>query len=391
MLRAHATMASAQPPADESCGAADDTGLHQCCVRRPSLEVMTDSVGAGRSPQPDPLVSVIVPAFNAAPYLGAALDSLRAQTVRNLEIIVIDDGSRDDTGAIARRHASDDSRIRVISRGTPSGRPATARNAGLRVARGKYIALLDADDTCIPTRFENGVRAMELAGSRFAFTDVQRFYADTGMLAPSGTLALADFLGRAAPYLERVEDDVYLCSRSFGAFLLTYVAIVTSTVMFARELLAAEQTWFDESLVRFEDLDLWMRFADHTRFVFVNEVQVIMRKHSASLTASQPLETRMDGIAVRRKHLQRLAPVLSASEVEAAERNISELQFHVAYAQWCAGRGQHARKWFLDSWRSRATAAAALGYLKAFVPRAGALGLLATVRRSGVPGGEAHH
>jgi glycosyltransferase involved in cell wall biosynthesis len=352
---------------------------------------MTDSVGAGRPPQPDPLVSVIVPAFNAAPYLGAALDSLRAQTLRNLEIIVIDDGSRDDTGTIARRHASEDPRIRVISRGTPSGLPATARNAGLRVARGKYIALLDADDTCSPARLENGVRAMELTGSRFAFTDVQRFYADTGMLAPSGTLALADFLGRAAPYLERVTDDLYLCSRSFGAFLLTYVAIVTSTVMFARELLTAEQTWFDESLVRFEDLDLWMRFADHTRFVFVNEVEVIMRKHSASLTASQPLETRMDGIAVRRKHLDRLAPVLSAGEVAAAERNISELQFHVAYAQWCEGRGQHARKWFLESWRSRATAAAALGYLKAFVPRAGALGLLATVRRSGVPGGEAPH
>jgi len=106
-----------------------------------------------------------------------------------------------------------------------------------------------------------------------------------------------------------------------------------------------------------------------------------MRKHSASLTASQPLETRVDGIAVRRKHLQRLAPALSASEVEAAERNISELQFHVAYAQWCAGRGRHARKWFLESWRSRATAAAALGYVKAFVPRAGALELVASVRR----------
>jgi hypothetical protein len=92
---------------------------------------------------------------------------------------------------------------------------------------------------------------------------------------------------------------------------------------------------------------------------------------------------------VRRKHLQRLAPVLSARERGAAARNISELQFHVAYAQWCAGRGQHARRWFLDSWRSRATAAAALGYFKAFVPRAATLGLLASVRRSLAPSGEA--
>src|SRR5206468_8702709 len=147
--------------------------------------------------------------------------------------------------------------------------------------------------------------------------------------AQAGTLALANFVAAAAPYLDRITEDVYLCSPSFGAFLLTYVAIVTSTVMFSRELLSAESTWFDESLVCFEDLDLWMRWADHTRLVFVDEVQVIMRKHSASLTGSQPLETRMDGIAVRRKHLHRLMPRLSPREVEAAERNISELQFHV--------------------------------------------------------------
>jgi glycosyltransferase involved in cell wall biosynthesis len=352
---------------------------------------MTESFDVSRSSQSDPLVSVIVPAFNAAAYLGTALDSLRAQTVRDLEIIVIDDGSSDETAAIARRHASQDPRVRVLSNEKPSGRPASARNAGLRVARGKYIALLDADDTSIPTRLEKEVRAMELTGSRFAFADMQRFFADTGALASRGTLALDGFLERAGPYLERVEDDVYLCSQSFGAFLLTYVAITTSTVMFSRDLLASEQTWFDESLVCFEDLDLWMRWADHTRFVFVNEIQVIVRKHSASLTGSQPLETRIDGIAVRRQHLQRLAPVLSAPEREAAERNISELQFHVAYAQWCAGRGQHARKWFLDSWRSRATAAAALGYLKAFLPRAGTLGLLASVRRGFAAGGEARH
>jgi len=350
---------------------------------------MSESVDASRSARSDPLVSVVVPAFNAAAYLGAALDSLRAQTVRELEIIVVDDGSSDDTAAIAHRHASEDPRVRVISLEKPPGRPASARNAGIRAARGSYIALLDADDTCIPTRVETQVRAMQRTGSGFAFADVQRLYVDTGTLAPGGTLALAGFRQRAAPYLEHVADDVYLCSQSFGAFLLTYVAIVTSTVMFSRELLALEETWFDESLVCFEDLDLWMRLAERTRFVFVDEVMVTMRKHSASLTASQPLETRMDGIGVRRKHLQRLAPVLSADEVRAAERNISELQFHVAYAQWCAGRGQQARRWYLDSWRSRATAAAAIGYLKAFVPRAGTLGLLASARRTVAPDSEA--
>jgi glycosyltransferase involved in cell wall biosynthesis len=349
---------------------------------------MNESVAARQSRQSDPIVSVVVPAYNAAKYVSAALDSLRAQTMRDIEIIVIDDGSSDDTGDVARGHASLDPRVRVLTNEAPSGRPASARNAGLRAARGRYIALLDADDTCIPTRLEKGVHAMELTGSRFAFADAQRFYEDSGSFDPGGTLGLAGFLRKAAPYVEHVTGDVYLCSPSFGAFLLTYVAVITPTVLFDRELLSLEHTWFDESLVCFEDLDLWVRWADHTRFVFVNEVQVFVRKHAASLTARQPLETRMDGIAVRRKHLHRLSPTMSAFEVDAAARNISELQFHVAYAQWCAGRGQHARRWFLDSWRTKGTVAAALGYLKAFVPRAGALDLWARVRHR-IGGGEA--
>jgi GT2 family glycosyltransferase len=342
---------------------------------------MNASIDERQSQPTDPVVSVIVPAYNVGAYLGVALTSLRAQTMRDLEIIVIDDGSTDDTLAVARRHAAEDSRVRVIAHEKPSGRPSHARNSGLRAARGKYIALLDADDTSTITRLESGVRAMELTGARFVFADMQRFHEATGTFAPAGTLALADFPAMGAPYLEHVSGNVYLCTAGFAAFLLTYIAVVTSTVMFHRDLLSEEPIWFDESIVCFEDLDLWMRWANHTRFVFINEVQVIVRKHPQSLTASIPLETRMDGIAVRQKHLRRLAPTLSALELRAAKQNISELQFHVAYAQWCAGDGRRARSWFRDSWRSRPTTAAALGYLKSFIPRAGAVTMLSGMRR----------
>ena len=65
--------------------------------------------------------------------------------------------------------------------------------------------------------------------------------------------------------------------------------------------------WFDESLVRFEDLDLWFRLAERTQFAFVDEVQTLVRKHAESITATDPLETRIDGIVVRRKHLHACA------------------------------------------------------------------------------------
>jgi len=316
-----------------------------------------------------PLVSIVVPAYNAARYLGDALDSLRAQTISDIEILVVDDGSSDATRAVATRHAAADARVRVIARDAPSGKPSIARNQALAVARGRYVAFLDADDTSIPTRLESMLHALQRTGALFAFADKRRWYEDTGQLAPESTLAAASFVERATKYLEHVDGTVYLCTASFPAFLFTFIAVNTSTVVLDRALLALEPAWFDETLVCFEDVDLWFRLAEHTRFAFVNEVHTIMRKHSASITASSPVETRIDGIAVRRAHLARLHGRLSPAEIDAARITVSELQFHVAYAQRCAGNGASARRWYRESWRTRRSAAAALGYLKSFLPR----------------------
>ena len=140
--------------------------------------------------------------------------------------------------------------------------------------------------------------------------------------------------------LEHVDGTLYLCRPSFPGFLFTFIAVNTSTVVFDRRLLELEPSMFDESLVCFEDVDLWFRFAEHTRFAFIDEIHTIMRKHAASITASNPLGTRLDGIRVRRAHLERLRGRMSPEEVAAALRTISELQFHVAYAQWCAGNSR---------------------------------------------------
>jgi len=331
--------------------------------------VTTVSPAPTASSSSPPLVSVIIPAYNSGTYLGDAIDSMRAQTLRDIEIIVVDDGSTDDSLAVARARAALDPRVRVIARATPSGRPSVPRNEAMRAARGRYIALLDADDVSTEHRLESAVDAMTRTGARFAFTDMQRRYETTGELAAQGQLAAASFLTAAAPYLTKVDEHVYLCAPLFSPYLLLFIAVNTSTVSFERSLLDEETPWFDESIIRFEDVDLWFRLADHTRLVYVDEVQTLVRKHAQSITATDPVSTRIDGIVVRRKHLERLRPRMSAAQIAAAERNIGELQFHVAYAEWCAGQGASARRWFLDSWRSRPTIAALAGYLKAFVPR----------------------
>jgi heptose III glucuronosyltransferase len=103
-----------------------------------------------------PIVSVVVPAYNAAPYLGACLDSLLAQTQPDLEIIVVDDGSTDETPAILSAYASRCSHLRVVTQDNRG--VSVARNVGLAVARGDFVAYVDSDDVVVPTMYAELIR-----------------------------------------------------------------------------------------------------------------------------------------------------------------------------------------------------------------------------------------
>jgi glycosyltransferase involved in cell wall biosynthesis len=100
-----------------------------------------------------PLVSVIIPAFDAEPFIAETLASATGQTLRDIEIIVVDDVSRDRTAEIVDGIAASDARVRLI-RQARNGGPSVARNAGIAAASGTWIALLDADDAYEPDRLE---------------------------------------------------------------------------------------------------------------------------------------------------------------------------------------------------------------------------------------------
>lgn len=111
-----------------------------------------------------PLVSVIVPAFNAVDTIDATLRSVRAQTYRQLEILVVDDGSHDATASVVEQHAKDDPRIRLIRQ--PNGGVASARNRGIAEAKGDFVAPIDADDLWRPTKVEKEIAAMIAGGAQ---------------------------------------------------------------------------------------------------------------------------------------------------------------------------------------------------------------------------------
>ena len=106
-----------------------------------------------------PLVSVIVPCYNQGHYLGAAIDSCLRQTLRDIEVIVVDDGSTDCTEFVARSAADRDPRVRIVS--GPNAGLGAARNHGLALAEGRYVNFLDADDLLLPTKLQRQHEILE--------------------------------------------------------------------------------------------------------------------------------------------------------------------------------------------------------------------------------------
>ena len=113
-----------------------------------------------------PLISVIVPVYKVEKYLPACLDSLLAQTYRNFELIVVNDGSPDSCWQIMQRYAAQDARVRIFNK--ENGGVSSARNFGLDVARGEYIGFVDSDDFVLPQYLEWLYDALCSCGTRMA-------------------------------------------------------------------------------------------------------------------------------------------------------------------------------------------------------------------------------
>jgi len=219
-----------------------------------------------------PVATVFIPAYNAAAYLGQAIESVVAQTHRDFELLVIDDGSRDATREIAAGWAARDPRIQVISREN-RGRSAT-RNEAFDRARGRFLAVLDADDLCAPLRLERQVAFMEanpdvaLCGARtIHFHDV----AELAHAAPSRSVLRkhpVDPAGiRAAHFFE--------------------CAVRQSTAMFRMDTVRARGYRYNPDYPVAEDFELFNRIVANHTVTNLPEVLVHYRRHEHQSTHLQ--------------------------------------------------------------------------------------------------------
>lgn len=120
-----------------------------------------------------PLVSIVVPVYNTEKYLSDCLESLLAQTEKNIEILAVDDGSSDGSPAVLRRYAANCPQIRIFTQ--KNAGPGAARNTALKNARGRYVMFCDSDDMFKPSMCREMAQIMEKENVDFAFCDTEEY------------------------------------------------------------------------------------------------------------------------------------------------------------------------------------------------------------------------
>ncbi len=203
-----------------------------------------------------PAVTVVVTCFNYGRYLDGCLRSVTDQTWRDLEVVVVDDGSTDDTAEVARRWLGDP-RVRYVAQAN-SGQ-AKAKNLGVRQARGEFVAFLDADDLWHPAKLE---RQLPL----FENPQVQVVYSRAWYIDEIG--ARIDF----QPLGEYLQPR-----RGFVADLLLFDNFIPFSSSVLRRSAFERVGGFDESLAMAIDWDLWLRLSLDGAFEYVDEALIAYR------------------------------------------------------------------------------------------------------------------
>jgi glycosyltransferase involved in cell wall biosynthesis len=205
-----------------------------------------------------PLVSIIITGYNHARYLGEAIESALSQTYSCCEIVVVDDGSTDDTGLVVGRYPS----VRSIAQ-TNQGLSA-ARNTGVRVSRGAYLIFLDADDRLLPGAVRAGLACLADHPEAALAYGHHRFIAEDGSL-----------LNEYPP--EPLAENPYL------ALLKRNFIAMHGTVIYPRTTLETVGL-FDRSLASCEDYDLYLRVARHRQIAQHAEVVAEYRFHGGNMS-----------------------------------------------------------------------------------------------------------
>jgi glycosyltransferase involved in cell wall biosynthesis len=279
-----------------------------------------------------PLVSVVIPAYNAEAFLGETLDSVLAQTYPNLEVIVVDDGSTDATPQLLEKYSD---RIRVLRQANAG--QAAARNYGAREAHGELLAFLDSDDLWDPDKIARQVALLA------RFPTALAVYCDHRTIDARGQ----PIASNAAQGYPRPSGDILRA-------LLLGPCIITPGLVLLRRHAFDMTSGFDETpLMRgHEDYALWLRLATQGSFVYSPDTLVSYRRHKQQATRQKHYEMHM--ARAKLHSVMAIRDVMQASQDDGLKRLFFWVleESHVVAAWAVRQLGNHAE--------ARSIAAAAL-------------------------------
>lgn len=223
-----------------------------------------------------PLISVAMPVYNGERYLAEAIDSILAQTYNNFELIIIDDGSTDNSLQVLRGYEKRDARIRLVAR--ENRNLATTLNDIIDLARGKWIARMDQDDIALPQRFERQLQWLERTEGDIAGSWIQRFGTSDKRIVK---LCQSD---------EAIKMELLFCS-----------PFAHPSVMIKTELVRLLQ--YDKAWEKAEDYDLWERAAEAGwKMTNVPEVLLLYRVHIAQISIKTAALQQQLGQCIQRRY-----------------------------------------------------------------------------------------
>jgi glycosyltransferase involved in cell wall biosynthesis len=285
-----------------------------------------------------PQVSIIIPTYNGERHIRQTIDAVLAQTYRDLEVIVVDDGSTDATRDIVRSYGAP---VRLIEQA--NARVSAARNRGIREASAPFVCFLDHDDYWYPDKLERQLREMARDESLgVVYSEFMWWRPDAAGVFPDPQTMRRDAEGTDP---ERSGWIYHL--------LLLDCWVLTSTVMFRREVLQ-QCGGFDETLPFSEDWDLWLRVSRRYRFAKLRAATTLYRQHPAqgSLVV-RPIDyrTRLLTRAVAQWGLA--SP--DGKALPAREFRAQLAHYHVEYGLYRLKAGQPAGAFrsFLQAWVTR--------------------------------------
>lgn len=231
----------------------------------------------------DPLVTVIIPVFNCEKYIRESIESALGQTYSNIEVVAVDDGSRDSSLQILESYSD---QINVIKQKNSGS--AVARNVGIAAANGKYVAFLDGDDFWFPEKIEAQVKYLESHPEvRLVFCEWLEWEYSENENSPQPKRSFQDSLQKIQP---EFSGDIY-------KELLLECVVHTSTVVM-HTALARDIGGFDPAFKKGQDYDYWLRASRETLIHKLNAILSLYRIHAESIT-SNPGSVNYEFLAVK--------------------------------------------------------------------------------------------